>query len=278
MLLGISTLFMALYACIPDPLPVDGIPQLKPKIVVSTQIVPNQSVVIFLTRTVGALDASKDSDLEELVKQIAINDAVVVIYNEDFRDTLTFLENGVYSSVTIPFQEGQEYSLLVESASMGKVTATTQVKAQVLFNSLEASIYDTGFDTLVNLNYSYQDIPDPNWYMVNVQHLTQEYEIKDFLNPQLFTHLETDAGFENQLHVNELKVFMRRDFVPGDTLGIFLSNISREYYDFIQLRLDSRFNFSDFLGEPANYPTNIKGGLGFFNLHIPDVRIVVLEE
>jgi hypothetical protein len=90
--------------------------------------------------------------------------------------------------------------------------------------------------------------------------------------------LEVDKNFDGQLRANELKVFMRRDFVPGDTLVIFLSNISEEYYKFIQLRLDSRFNFAEFLGEPANYPTNIKGGLGFFNLYIPHVEILILND
>lgn len=269
---------LGMISCLPDPLPVDGIPQLKPKIVVSTQIIPNQSVLVFLTKSVGALGAGRDSDFEEMVEKIAINDALVIVYNESVRDTLTFLKAGLYASTSIPFEEGQAYSLIVESPSMGNVTATTQVKTQVLFNSLKASFYYTGFDTLINLNYSYQDIPGPNWYMVNVQRVTSIYKPEDFLNPELFTHLEVDAHFMNQLRVNELKVFMQRDFVPGDTLGVFLFNISQDYYKFIELRLDSRFNFSDFLGEPANYPTNIKGGLGFFNLHIPDVQILVLDE
>lgn len=265
-------------SCIPDPLPVDGIPQLKPRIVVSTQIIPDQSVLIFLTKSVGALEADEDSDLDELVAQIAINDARVILYNETFRDTLTLLDNGLYASISIPFEPGQAYTLLVESPTMGTVTATTEVKQQVLFNSLEAEIYNTGYDTLIDLDYSYQDLPGKNWYMLNVQRVTGTYEPEDFLNPQLFTHLETDAGFENELRTSRLRVFERRDFVPGDTLGIFLSNISEEYYNFIQLRLDSRFNFSDFLGEPANYPTNINGGLGFFNLYIPDVQFLVVEE
>lgn len=272
------TILIVTAACIPDPLPVDGIPTLKSKIVVATQIVPDQTVAIFLTKSVGALDASRDSDIEELLTQVAINDALVIIYNDTFRDTLDFLQLGLYTSTSVPLTPGVEYSLLVKSPTMGEVTATTKVLSQAMFNSVDASIFDTGFDTLATVNYSFQDDTGPNWYMFNVQRISQEFEPDDLLNPEIFTHLETDEGFENQLRENQLKVFLRRDFIPGDTLALFLSNISEEYYEFNQIRLDSRFSFADFLGEPANYPTNIKGGLGFFNLHIPDVRILVLEE
>jgi hypothetical protein len=272
------SMLLLMAACIPEPLPVDGIPQLKSKIVVATQIVPDQTVAIFLTKSVGALDADRDSDLEELLALVAINDALVIIYNDTFRDTLDFLQLGLYTSTSIPLTPGIEYSLLVTSPTMGEVTATTKVLSQALFSTVAASIYDTGFDTLATVNYSFQDEPGPNWYMFNVQRITEEIEPDDLLNPSIFTHLETDKTFENQLRENELKVFLRRDFMVGDTLALFLSNISEEYYSFNQVRLDSRFNFADFLGEPANYPTNINGGLGFFNLHIPDVRILVLEE
>lgn len=265
-------------SCLPDSLPVDDIPQLKPKIVVSSQILPDQSVVIFLTKSVGALDASDSSDPEELLQQIAINDAVVIIYNDELSDTLTFIGNGLYSGNSIDFQEEETYWLKVESPSMGSVSSSTEVKTQVLFESVEGRIYDNGYDTLADIEYSFVDPPGKNYYMVNVQRYYSELEVEDLLNPRIFTHLETDTGFDGQLRYNEILVFGGRDFFPGDTVGVFLSNISQPYYDFIEVRLDSRFNFADFLGEPANYPTNINGGLGFFNLHIPDVRILVLEE
>lgn len=265
-------------SCLPDPLPVDDIPQLKPKIVVSSQILPDQSIVIFLTKSIGALDASDNSDPDELLQQIAINDAVVIIYNDEISDTLTFIGSGLYSGNSIDFQEEKTYSLKVESPSMGSVSSSTEVKRQVLFESVEGRIYDNGYDTLADIAYSFVDPPGKNYYMVNVQRYYSELEAEDLLNPRIFTHLETDNHFEGQLRSNEILVFGGRDFFPGDTVGVFLSNISQPYYDFIEVRLDSRFNFADFLGEPANYPTNISGGLGFFNLHIPDVRILVLEE
>ena len=70
---------LMLVQCIPDPLEVKGIPKLKPQIVVSTQIIPNQSLVVLLTKSFGALDATDDSDPQQLISQVAIADAIVLI-------------------------------------------------------------------------------------------------------------------------------------------------------------------------------------------------------
>ena len=40
---------LTLGACLPDPLEVNGLPVVKPEIVVSTQIIPDQSLVVLLT-------------------------------------------------------------------------------------------------------------------------------------------------------------------------------------------------------------------------------------
>ena len=269
---------MIIIGCIPDDLPVGKIPQLKSKIVVSSHITSDQSLVIFLTKSVGALDASDDSDIQELIDQITINDALVIVSGNNVSDTLELIDQGLYATASLPLTVGETYHLLVQSPTMGSVTSETVVKGQVVFESLEGNIYDTGYDTLAELRYSFQDPVGRNFYMVNVQRITRDYEPEDFLNPRIFTSLLHDSHFDQQLHTEDLKVFGGRDFMPGDTLGVFLSNISEDYHDFIEVRLDSRYNFADFLGEPANYPTNVQGGLGFFNLYIPDVRILTLGE
>jgi hypothetical protein len=59
--------------------------------------------------------------------------------------------------------------------------------------------------------------------------------------------------------------------------AVSISNISWEYYEFMELRMDNRFSFVEYLSEPVNYPSNVVGGKGFFNLYLPDFRIFVLE-
>ena len=56
-----------------------------------------------------------------------------------------------------------------------------------------------------------------------------------------------------------------------------MSNISPEYYKYLSIRNDNRYNLAGFASEPLNYPTNVQGGYGYFNLHVPDVRIFVMK-
>jgi len=271
---------VALAGCQPDPLPVDPIPQLKPRIVVSSQLVPGQTVAILLTKSFGALDANGDSDPVSLINKIAINDASVIIENSVGEYTLTFIGNGVYGGVSIPLVYDEVYTLNVESPTMGKVTASTYVKPPVQFATLGGKFEDTGFDSLAQVHFSFQDLAGKNYYLLNAQHVTAEEppEPTEFLNPKLSIHLfEDDPAVDGQLVVDSIKVIFRRDSYPGDSLLVQLSNISQDYYKFLKLRKENRFNFSDFVGEPINYPTNVQGGLGWFTLHIPDVRVITID-
>jgi Domain of unknown function (DUF4249) len=264
-------------ACLPEPLDVKGIPVVKPEIVVSTQIISDRSVVVLLTKSFGALEASDDSDAEELLQQIAIDDATVTISGHQETYQLERLENGLYGGIIIPFEVDQEYELKVNSESLGEVSAVTTVKALVSFDDIKAELIFNGFDdTLAQITYRLPDPVEQNWYMLNVQQIERDEILDDLLNPRAFTRVMDDLNFNGRIHQETFRVFPR-DFIPGDTIAVSLSNISKDYYDFIDLRLDNRFSFVEYLSEPVNYPSNVKGGRGFFNLYIPDVKIFILE-
>ncbi len=279
LLLTAFSVLVALFltSCLPEPLEVDNIPKVKSQIVVSSQIIPNQSVLILLTKTVGALDASNDSDPQDLIEQIAVNDAVVTIASRLGTDTLLFLQNGVYGGVQIPLVVGEAYELHVKSESLGEVKATTTVQSQIDFESLNVELFYNGFDdTLAQVTYSIKDPDDLNYYMVNVQEVEQEDAVENLINPRAFTRIFDDANFNGTEYGEVFRVFPR-DYKPGDTVAVSLANISKPYFDFMKLRIDNRFSFVEFLGEPINYPTNVQGGKGFFNLYVPDVQVFVLE-
>jgi Domain of unknown function (DUF4249) len=263
--------------CVPEPLDVDGVPVVKPQLVISTQIIPDQSVVVLVTKTFGALDASDDSDPQALLDQIAVDDATVTITGPAGTYTLLSLDNGAYGGLVIPFEAGEQYELKVNSELLGEVSAVTTVMPRPTFESIKAELYFTGFDdTLAQITYAFEDAPGKNWYMLNVQHIERDDLLDDVLNPNSFMKLVNDEGFDGQQYGESFRVFPR-DYSPGDTIAVSLSNISQEYYDFIQLRLDNRFSFVEYLGEPINYPSNVKGGRGFFNLYVPDIRFFILE-
>lgn len=266
-----------LAACLPDPLEVDGIPVVKPQIVVSSQIVPDQSLVVLLTKSFGALDASDDSDPQALLDQISVSDALVTLHHGNESDTLLPLGNGFYGGSFIEFVAGAEYTLNVDSETLGQVSATTQVKPQVTFEDIEADlVFDNFDDTLAQVTYSITDPAEKNWYMLNVLKIEQGELMENLLNPRDFVRLVDDASFNTSTFTETFRVFPR-EFNDGDTLAVYFSNISKEYYDFMQLRLDNRFSLVEFISEPLNYPSNVLGGKGYFNLYIPDIRFIVME-
>jgi Domain of unknown function (DUF4249) len=263
--------------CLPDPLEVKGIPVIKPHIVVSTQLVPDQSLVVLLTKSFGALDGNQNTDPELLIAQIAVTDAIVSVIGPNGVDTLQNLENGFYGGINFVFEEGDQYELKVNSTSLGEVRATSKVLPQVDFDEVMAELSFNGFDdTLVSVTYKALDPIGKNQYMLNVKRVKSDQLLADVLNPEGFMKLETDDEFEGQQFGGSFRAFPR-DYQTGDTVAVSLSNISEGYYRFLKLREDNRFSFVAFLGEPVNYPSNVEGGLGYFNLFVPAVRVFVLE-
>lgn len=272
-----TSVVMMMLSCVPDPLPVKGIPSVKTELVVASQIVPDQSLAVMLTRTFGALEGSDNSDPEELFRQIAVNDALVLLHGPAGTDTLFQVEDGIYGGVVIPFVEGEQFTLEVRDTPYGAITATTTVMGAIAFEEVDASLFFNGFDdTLAQINYSLIDPPGQNYYMINVQEVESEDVTENLLNPRAFTRLVDDASFDGRAYSEQFRV-VPRDYSPGDTIAVSLSNINQEYYDFLKLRADNRFSIIEYLSEPVNYPSNVIGGKGFFNLYIPDVRVFVLE-
>jgi hypothetical protein len=268
---------MTVASCIPDPLTVDGIPVVKPQIVVSTQIIPDQSLVVLLTKSFSALDADSDTDPEVLLNLIAVTDATVTLTGPDGTYDLLPVTLGFYGGIIIPFEAGESYTLHVSSPTLGEVHATTTVKPQISFESINATLYYNGAtDTLAQITHRFEDPAGKNWYMLNVQEVEREDIVQNVVNPNAFTRLLDDVDFEATTYEETFRVFPR-EYDPGDTIAVSLSNISEEYYRFMELRQDNRFSLVEYLGEPVNYPTNVIGGKGFFNLYIPDIRTFVLE-
>jgi hypothetical protein len=276
-LIRFAGLFCLVMSCLPDALEVDSVPRAKEEIVVSTQMMSDESVLVLLTRTFGALDASDDSDPQALLDFIAVNDAMVTIEGPAGKDTLRFLGSGAYGGVFIPFETDNTYRLHVNSNSMGQVHASTEAKRQIDFESVDAELYYNGYnDTLAQITYALHDPPEQNWYMVNVQEVEREDFFENLLNPRAFTILLPDEEFNGRAYGETFRVFPR-DYHPGDSIAVSLSNISKEYYDFMKLRIDNRFSFVEFISEPVDYPSNVVGGKGYFNLYLPDIRFIVFD-
>ena len=269
----------SLTGCIPEPLPVGEIPKAQPKIVISSQMVPDQGLVVTVTKSFGALEAGENSNLETVLDQIVVDDAIVTIHYQNQIDTLVNLDNGLYGTTTTEWEEGTAYELHVFATDLGEVTATAEVSKRVPFDDASLTLIPSGngSDSLLQIDYSLNDPVGKNYYVISVQRYRSENDFSEYIDPRIFNHLIEDTEFEGQHFGNSFKILWPR-FHQGDTVALFMSSVSEEYYKFLEVQKDSEFSLVEFISEPMNYPTNVKGGYGYFNLHFPDVRLFELEE
>lgn len=277
---GLSTVLMMaagmLSSCIPDPLEVDNVKLPETKIVVSSLILPDSSVAILLTKSIGALEANEESDPQSLIAEIAINDADVTITTNDSIYSLKLLQDGVYQGFGIPMVVGRECHLKVVSKSLGEVSATAVVQAPIYFDTVRAEAYLNEYnDYWAQVTYTIKDPPSPNYYLLNVQKARGKDFVKDILKADAHTRPVEDKTFNDQ-EFSEMFRTMNKNFYPGDSIEVSLANVSEDYFNYVKLRLENHLELVEVFSEPVYYPTNIRGGRGFFNLHLTDVRVIVL--
>lgn len=274
---SVASLAMVLtISCIPDPLEVDHLKFPATSIVVSSLILPDNSVAVLLTRSIGALEASEESDPRDLISEIAINDATVTISVNDSVYALTLLQDGVYQGIGIPLKPGRECHLKVVSKSRGTVTASTVVQAPIYFDSVRAEPYINEYnDYWAQVTYTIKDPPSPNYYLLNVQKAKRKDRAENILKPEAYTRQVEDKTFDEQ-EFSEMFRAMHKNLYPGDSIEVSLSNVSLDYFNYVTLRLENHLELVEVFSEPIYYPTNVRGGRGFFTLHLTDVRVIVL--
>ena len=89
--------------------------------------------------------------------------------------------------------------------------------------------------------------------------------------------LSGDLGFKkSKLMTKDFAIKIDQSQI---TLNQFLNFSSLEFggKQYLNLRKKSENLFSQITQEPINYPSNVQGGYGFFNTHIPDVRFFLLN-
>src|SRR5690606_31705599 len=150
-------------------------------IVVSSLILPDSSVCVLLTKSIGALDANSETDPHALIASIAINDALVNITSDGHSYPMTLLQDGVYQVVDMPLIPGQEYHLRVRSEAYGEVTASAVVQTPVFFEHVKTRFTGTPPDHIVRVAYTITDPPGANYYVLNVQEARRRNVVEDIL-------------------------------------------------------------------------------------------------
>lgn len=300
---------MLLVACVPEPIPLK-IDQAESKIVVSTQIIPDRGMIMILTRSFSALSDGTQGDFrQEDLQKYLVNDAEVEVSYDNQSYRLEQIGNGLYGSIEIQQTPGKLYDLSIIDQEEGNVvTAQTKVKEPVVIQNGSA-IIDRQETTSIWLRMfiNFNDPFGTNYYMFNayVNPKTPDFEgllngtgnisggeniggskgggapdeafglnnlFSDFSESWVFT----DEGLDGTSIQKEFIVY-NIDVKPEDVVVYTLTNISEEYYNFLNSRERSVGNIP-FITEPVSLPSNIEGGLGYFAMHYPVPFAVQLRE
>lgn len=279
-----ATIF--LFSCVPQPIDID-VPPAETKLVVASQVIPNQIMFVALTRSFSALDqpAENDSVPQSFLDSILVSNALVTITYSGQTDTLFMVTPGIYASVNTLYVTGGSYKLnAYDAATNQKITATSTMLAQTTFDTVYPVKELVGKDTLVSLDYTFKDNPnEDNWYVINIYNQSKK---KDGASIDINSHLGvgsnklidfvllSDKTIKNIHH--ELRELPGVGFT--DTLAVTVSNISEGYFRFLSAYKRSGTIFNQLTGEPINYPSNVIGGYGFFNTYYPDVKILYVKD
>ncbi len=276
------SLMVAVLACTPDPLEIT-IPQAESQIAVLSQVLPDEGLVILLTKSFSALQTpaplgdtvSGLTVTDEFLQQVIVENAIVTVTGPGYMETLLNVSNGVYIGLDFPFMPGNEYTLNAYNPDTDKsISAKATTLPIVYFDTITAKRM-TGINSdKVVFNYRINDLPGDNYYLVNYYRdsipsssLFSFGSNKDFGVSIAFS----DRSYpENRVEREDII-----NMLGSDSIQVTLTNISKDYFDFLKAR--ERVGVS-FLTEPVVYPSNVEGGLGFFNLHFPSVKVVTIKQ
>src|SRR5688572_22528139 len=158
-----------LFSCEPDPIGID-LPAHEPKLVISTQILPRNFMVVQVSKSFSSLAGKSDSlSLDStFLQSLIINHALVQISGNGNTEILRRVGPGLYLSRRIMKEYGQHYSLFVKDSVSGlECTAATVMLPTVQFDNVKPTINRTAKDTAVTLEF---ELTDPgterNFFMI----------------------------------------------------------------------------------------------------------------
>ena len=273
---------LVLASCEPEPLSIE-IPQAETKLVLYTQNLPNQALIVSLSKSFSALvlpnDAGLDSTITDslnavFINQFLVDSAIVTVIGPDYNDTLIRAISGFYIAPFFPFTPGNNYRLEAFDPSTGlSIISNTETLPIANFENFTAKRGNGEDSSTITLTYKIEDLPGSNYYLVNIY--TASIPQSNFLGFDNDNEGRSFTFTDREYPVNEVS---REDnyFYEGDTDSIVatLTNISRDYYDFLLARNRAG---NSFLSEPVSFPSNVEGGYGYFNLHFPSALIVKLD-
>lgn len=278
--------FWFLTSCTPDPIEVD-IPQAPQRIVVASQQIEGNTLVIVLSRSFTALENKKINiadTTQSLPEELLVKGADVTINVGGVITQLEELSAGVYFSASLPGDNFQTYLLNVtDNEKQQHVVSQAMRLPKVMLDTFGIKGIASRSNEYL-LHYAFTDNPnEQNWYVINFytrDNASDSFPGRpdvDYIAKRLVEQrLDFDLVSEKDLVNGKYQITKKFTSNKLDTFGIALSNISEGYFQFLaaQQKLSSVAN--KIRGEIINMPTNVQNGYGYFNMHTPDARAIRL--
>jgi hypothetical protein len=273
-------------SCRPDPIDIDVKPA-QEKLVICSQIIPNNVMVVGLTRSFSPLDSGGNQDTlqNNFLSRILVPDAIVTVTHPGGTDTLYMLTPGIYASLNVLLEDYGTYVVHAKDPSTNEeITATTELLPRERFDSIQPFVRLVDGDSAAFIHYELTDISSLEDFYVACYYrksqFTSSFDLSNYFsrgtNELNGFDLITDADFDQHGKlVRDQQLF---NVSLQDTIACTISHITKGYYEFLTAYKRSSSLFNQLSGEPINYPTNVEGGYGYFNAHIPDVRFFLMAD
>ena len=271
--------------CQPDPLDIT-LQDYEPSLVVASQVLPGKIMFIGLTRSFTVLSSagSKGFGDSSTFANVLVDSAFVSIEHSGQFDTLFKVAPGLFASPSPLDNPGENYTLKVTDYLLNKsVTASAEMLPNVKFDTVYPVIINNIDDTIVTIHAELIDYPNgDNFYMINVysrEILENGLDLNSFFDNGENKIQSTVLYKGPELEKIDFKIDIELELAGvTDSIAVALSSISESYYEFLKKREKGGNVFTELTNEPINYPSNVKGGFGFFNTHFPDVVYFDLNE
>jgi hypothetical protein len=248
------------------------------QIIVEGYMESGETARVFLTRNIGFFDPIG----VELIEDVVVDDAIVVITDGDLRDTCTlvFAQNYLppyfYQGESIIAKENHRYGLEIYVGTK-TLTATTYVPEAIPLDSLwwyADELHYNEIDSVGPIRYQYTD-PDTlgNYYRLYYRRLQTDPIPYSTSGPVRSDRIVNGLTYESDIYRGRTlaerylttpgeEIADKFRFYSGQIVEIRWNAISRHTYEFWQSLRDNEA--ADAFGSSQNLSSNIDGGIGIW--------------
>lgn len=270
----------------PTPIPIE-VEEPEQKLVISSFALPPQELIVTVSRTFSALVPKADSlDLDDpdILARVLVDSAEVMLSYAGHTVELFKIAPGIYGSIEVEQIPGATYLLTVKDFDTGLMTsAKTVLLPEIYLDTLYpiSRILPSLDDTLNTFKYDFLDPAGVENYFL-VTYTKSNNLFRDILLPgqTLFNTSRSSFNvFSDKNTGDGQKIAYQPDplFEVGDTVLVGISNIPKNYYEFVSAYKKSGNLFSQLISEPINLPSNVENGYGYFSMVNPKFKTVVIE-